>query len=114
MSDRQGKESSKYPDSGAVLGGEQAGCSTPPSPVKVSELSNQVNTLSNNLEYLDKAISGLTQKLSPLLSPNKPADAKTLGQTSMQTDVGKLLQTYNQRLVLLTDAIHDLACRVEV
>lgn len=83
-------------------------------PPKRSEMSIQMDTFNNSLEILDKSISNLISKLNPILSGSKPCNPENKDALSMQSELGKLMQSYNNRLSVLTSAINEINSRVEI
>lgn len=100
-----------YQNKPGMVGGPITMACEPP---RISEVANQMNTLNQNLDMLDKSITNLSVRLSPILSPSKPSNVKNSDQLSMQTDLAKLLQAYNNRLSGLIEAINEYHGRIEI
>ena len=108
-----GTQPTGQPDMGIGQAQCQSGLATEP-PKRISELQNQVNRLNDNLQYLEKSLGNLASKLQPILAPSTPTGENKSVQEAMNTDVGKLLQQYNNKIEMLTGVINEIGRRLEV
>ena len=94
------------PSTGGLVGGDVR---------KENEINREMSMLNERIEQLKIIITGLGDRISPILHPEPPSNPEANKiQEGNKTDLGRLLNDFNTKLYFCTEQLKDIKNRVEL
>lgn len=79
-----------------------------------AEINQQIGTMSNNLDILEKSLEMLTGKIMPILGGSRPGNPSKDDVGKAQSSLAQVLQLYNARISHLIAGVGEVISRVEL